>query len=106
LPGILIGGNATTLWHTLVLSVNAEEVKMFTAPVEGSLENFMELSDAGFGRDQEAPPDQGTDIPKRYSKLVKFRHSSSLPDMPANRTPPGFFRSPGFWNIAAMIHIP
>jgi hypothetical protein len=45
----------------------------------------MELSDAGFGRDQEAPPDQGTNIPKHYSKLVKFCHSSSLPDIARER---------------------
>ena len=40
----------------------------------------MKLGDAGFGRDQEAPPDQGTDIPKHYAKLIKFCHSSSLPE--------------------------
>lgn len=31
----------------------------------------MKLGDAGFGRDQEAPPDQRTDIPKHYAKLIK-----------------------------------
>ncbi len=61
---------------------------MFTAPVEGQLENFMKLSDAGVGRDQEAPPDQGTDIPKHYAKLIKFCHSSSLPDSDIAEKPP------------------
>ena len=57
---------------------------MFPAPVENQLENFMELGDAGFAADQEAPPNKGTDIPKDYSKLIKFSHLCSLPDHARN----------------------
>jgi hypothetical protein len=44
----------------------------------------MELGDAGFAADQEAPPYQGADIPKDYSKLIKFCHLRSLPDHARN----------------------
>jgi hypothetical protein len=64
--------------------MDAEAVQMFSAPVEGQLENFMELGDAGFAADQEAPPYQGADIPKDYSKLIKFCHLRSLPDHARN----------------------
>ena len=61
--------------------MDAEAVEMFPAPVEGQLENFMELGDAGFAADQEAPPNQGTDVPKHYSKLIKVCHLRSLLDL-------------------------
>jgi hypothetical protein len=41
----------------------------------------MELGNAGFTGDQEAPPKQGTDVPKHYSKLIKFCHLRSLPEL-------------------------
>jgi len=41
----------------------------------------MELGDAGFAADQEAPPNQGTDVPKHYSKLIKVCHLRSLLDL-------------------------
>lgn len=44
----------------------------------------MELGDAGFAADQEAPPNQGTGVPKHDSKLIKFWHLRSLPDHARN----------------------
>lgn len=41
----------------------------------------MELGDASFAADQEAPPNQGTHVPKSYAKLMKFSHLRSLPDL-------------------------
>jgi hypothetical protein len=34
----------------------------------------------GFSAHQEAPPNQGTDVPKHYSKLIKVCHLRSLQD--------------------------
>ena len=45
------------------------------------LQNFMEMGDAGFAGDQEASPNQGTDVPKHYSKLIKACHLRSLSDL-------------------------
>jgi hypothetical protein len=42
----------------------------------------MELGQAGFAADLEAPPDQRAYIPKHDSKLINFCHLSSLPDIP------------------------
>jgi hypothetical protein len=75
--------------------MNMEEVEMFTAPGEGQQKKFMELSEAGFAADQEAPPNQRAHIPKHHSKLIKICHLSSLPDIhrkPHHQTP-GFFCS-------------
>jgi hypothetical protein len=47
--------------------MNMEEVEMFTAPGEGQQKKFMELSEAGFAADQEAPPNQRAHIPKDHS---------------------------------------
>ena len=80
LPRILVEGNAATQRRPIVPSMDAKAVEMFPAPVEGQLENFMELGDASFAADQEAPPNQGTDVPKNNSKLIKVRHLRSLQD--------------------------
>lgn len=86
---ILVEGNAATQWRPIVPSVNAETMEMFPAPVEGQLENFMELGDAGFAAHQEAPPNQGTDVPKHDSKLIKVKvcHLRSLPAPPETAQP-------------------
>ena len=80
LPRILVEGNAATQRRSIVPSMDAKAVEMFPAPVEGQLENFMELGNAGSAAHQEAPPNQGTDVPKRYSKLIKVCHLRSLQD--------------------------
>jgi hypothetical protein len=72
-----------------------EEVEVFTAPGEDQQKKFMELGEAGFAADQEAPPNKRAHIPKHHSKLIKICHLSSLPDIhrkPHHQTP-GFFRS-------------
>jgi hypothetical protein len=57
----------------------------------------MELGEAGFAADQEAPPNQRAHIPKHHYELIKFCHLSSLPDIPRKlrHQTPGFFRSLG-----------
>ncbi len=60
LPRLLTEGDVATLRRPIVLSVDTEEVKMFTTPVKGG--NFMELGAACFCGDQEALPYQGTAI--------------------------------------------
>ena len=80
LPRILVEGNAPTQRRPIV-PVHGCGGEMFPAPVEGQLENFMELGDASFAADQEAPPNQGTDVPKNYSKLIKACHLRSLSDL-------------------------
>jgi hypothetical protein len=70
-------------------------MEMLTAPAESQLKNFMELGEACFIADQEAPPNQRAHVPKHHSELMKFCHLSSLPDIlrkPLHQTP-GFFRS-------------
>jgi len=77
--------------------MNMEEVEMLTAPGEGPQKKFMELGEAGFAADQEAPPNQRAHIPKHHYELIKFCHLSSLPDIPRKlrHQTPGFFRSLG-----------
>lgn len=91
---IIIRGNAATLHCPTALSINMEEMETFTAPVGGQQNNFMELGQAGFAADREAPPDQRTHISKHDSKLIKHFHLSNLPNIPeiARPEPPGIFR--------------
>jgi len=82
--------------------MDAEAVEMFTAPVEGELENLMELGEAGFATDEKAPPTQGTDVPKHDSQLIKVCHLRSLPDLARrlHNYSPGIFCSP-----PALLHL-
>ena len=95
LTGILTEDDSAMLRNSVVLSMNMEEMEMLTAPGESPQKNLMELGEAGFAADQEAPPNQRAHIPKHHSELMKFFHLSSLPNLPRkpHHQTPGFFRS-------------
>ena len=73
LPGILGEDQAAQLRTAVVLPVNAETVQVFAAPIEHQLENLMELGDAGFAGDQQAPSDQRTHATEHGPKLIDLR---------------------------------
>jgi hypothetical protein len=50
------------------------------------LQNFMEMGDAGFAGDQEASPNQGTDVPKHYSRLIRACICAAYRTLPENCT--------------------
>lgn len=85
-----------TLRYPIVLAMNMEEVEMFTAPGEGRQKNLLDLGEAGLAADQKASPNLRAPVLKHCSKLIKFRHWRSLPDIPRkpHRQTPGIFRSP------------
>jgi hypothetical protein len=87
LTGILTEDNSPILRNSVVPSMNMEEVEMLTAPGESPQKDFMELGEAGFAADQEAPPNQRAHIPKHHSELIKFCHFSSLPNLPRGTAP-------------------
>src|SRR6202035_5405235 len=74
-----------------------EAVKMFAAPAEGTLKDFMEFAETGFAGHEQSPPNQRTHATEHYAELInrirrygRFRHASSLSKptrTPSNLTP-------------------
>jgi hypothetical protein len=48
----------------IVLAINVKGMQMFTAPIKDELEDGMQLGEGGVTADEEAPPDEGTDVPQ------------------------------------------
>jgi hypothetical protein len=80
--------------------MNMEKVEVFTAPGEGQQKKLIELGEAGFAADQEAPPNQRAYISKHHSKLIKLCHLSSLPDTPQTAPPNTWFLPVSFCSAA------
>ncbi len=50
--------------------MDKEAVEMFTAPIEGTLKNFVEFGDSGVACHEQTPPYQRTHATKHDAKLV------------------------------------
>jgi hypothetical protein len=75
--GIVAKGDAAGVGNAIVFAVDDEAVEVGVGPIEGSLEEVVELGDRGITADKEVTPDERADPAKAAAELVDVGEGGS-----------------------------
>src|SRR5262249_54477117 len=75
--GIVAKGDAAGVGNAVVLAVDDEAVEVGVGPIEGSLDEVVEISDRGITANEEAAPDERADPAEADAELVDVEEGGS-----------------------------